>query len=145
VAWKGISLNSYFSNKLENYKEGAQRLVQSFPIFFCVQERSLFFDVWFRHHQKLIQLLSEEELDGFEEINKEFLKKRSRLASVFMQRIKLDNKTGNELSFFKEILKQHDEIFKTVLGEILNYFSEELIRAQRFRKVTAAYVHANET
>jgi len=105
-------------------------------------ENITFFEKWTHHHLELFKKLSEENFEDYAEINKCFMAKRSRMASAFMQSLKLKNTSEQELDFFKDIIKNHDELFKKLLGEILKYYTDELVKVQRYRKVTAAYDYA---
>jgi hypothetical protein len=113
----------------------------SSPVGSPRDDNNYFFERWHRHHLELFYKLREEKFDNFEEINKEFIAKRARMASAFIQGLKIKNQ---DLKSFKDILRIHDESFKTLLSEILNYYSDELIKVQRFRKVTAAYTYVHE-
>ena len=126
-------MNSLFVNIIKKYNSLK---------FNSKDEDSYFFENWSRHHLELFKKLSEENFENFDPINKEFMNKRLRMTSAFIQGLKLRNKNIEEIKIFKELLKEHDEIFKQLLNEVLNYYSEELIKAQRFRKVTAAYVNS---
>lgn len=127
-------MNSIFIEIIENYKIIKDNLI--------ILEGQ-FFENWCRIHIELFKKLSEENFENFDEINKNFMKKRSRMASAFMQGLKTKDNNVNQIKKFKALLKEHDEVFKKLLNDVLIYYSDELIKVQRYRKVTAAYDYAH--
>lgn len=135
-------LNLLYQTILENYTQVKYEILQSYYSFFSEKANIYFFENWCRHHEQLFHTMKLEDFDHFDEVNRIFMHKRSRMASGFMQGLKSSGFPSSVL-ILKEILKIHDEKFKALLAVVLKYYSEELVKAQRFRKVQAAYVQSH--
>ncbi|MES2615596.1 MAG: hypothetical protein V4591_09295 [Bdellovibrionota bacterium] len=73
-------MNLIFNEIIDNYKS----------LKFNIKDEYFnFFENWFRLHRELFIKMSEENYENFDEINKDFMNKRSRMASAFMQKMKL--------------------------------------------------------
>ncbi len=135
-------MNFIFFEAINLYTNLKNEILSQYFQLFKQNEMNLFFERWFRLHVELFKKLNEEKFESFSEDNKLFIKKRLYMISSFIQYLKI-NKFEN-IAKFKEIIKFHDEYFKNILSKILKQYSSELIKIQRFRKVTAAYVHSLE-
>lgn len=138
-------MNTIFINIIKKYNILISNLKEINFNFFNIKENRYFFENWSEQHLNLFENLSLEKFEDFEVLNKNFMSKRARMASAFMQGLKTKNNSVQEVNDFKKILKDHDEIFRNLLNDILNYYSNELINVQRFRKVTAAYIHSYQS
>lgn len=125
-----FSLDSFFTKIIENY--------DSFQLN-TKNENGIFFKNWSNLHRNLFLQMSKE---NFEILTREFMAKRARFASSFIQYLKTSENSIEKIKNFKELLKYHDERFSKLLKEVLNYYSDELIKVQRHRKVTAAYLNS---
>lgn len=135
---------------IEKYKIQKLYLLKKYEDFFNKKENSCFWEQWTSLHIQLFENLKlenniSENQNNLLEINKDFITKRARMASAFVQGLKSEKSISypNTFKLFKEISKEHDEFFKNFLAEVLNYYSKELIKIQSFRKFSAAYVHAH--
>jgi hypothetical protein len=136
-----ISLNQFFCNILEKYNGLSEDLKQRDIGFFSKNGNYKFFNHWFSLHLDLLGRLSTESPENIDSTIEKFIHKRSRMMSGFVQVCKLNQ--VESLNVFKMMIFQHDKEFKSYLSEILNYLSAELIKVQRFRKVSAAYEHVS--
>ena len=141
--WKGKSLNPKILTLSERYVTLKNNLQTQYANFISQEETNRFFTNWCGLHLHLFENFSLDDENKLEQINQNFVTQRVRMASAFVQSLKRKEKKNSELALFKEFVKSHDEVFKDILSDVLKFYSDELIRLQRYRRASAAYEQAH--
>ncbi|KAB8032139.1 hypothetical protein [Fluviispira multicolorata] len=137
------------NSALKSYEDLTSKLSFRFSTTLAKSDFYIFYEKWINLHINLFcnlkidskdSILSEKELNDF---SQKFMKKRSALVSSYTQIIKRENDSKKNFLLLKDFIYIHDENFKTILKQILDDFSNELIRLQSLRKATFAYTHSH--
>ncbi len=134
--------------EVSSYESLKSELSKGFDFSPLKNEFLIFWEKWGCLHIKLFKnlgigvyftLIDENELSL---LAKKFMTKRQGMISAFVQGIKDHPNFKSEVILFRNIIKEHDENFKTLLTQILDKLLNELNKLQSLRKVTSAYMNS---
>jgi hypothetical protein len=145
---KGSLLHPTIVRLRERYGALEEQLKKKHAHFLSNNEGARFFALWTKLHAGLFEEFHLDHPDRLEAAQTFFITQRNRISSGFIQRLKLKKQQGcvkeveEDLLAFKKFVQNHDEAFKFIISEVLQFYSNELIRLQKFRRATAAYVQS---
>lgn len=137
---------------LDSYLQCANGLPEPFlqNVSHFKGEFELFWQKWTKLHTKILACMmaqfqqneKAEEANDAKQVN-EFLKKRSRLLSVFIQRLQEQKIFDSTRLTFAELMRQHDENFRHILQSAQNEMRRELKKAYQVSKAVKGYAKSS--
>jgi hypothetical protein len=139
-------MDSNGSETRENYQAfGAQLLARCQSLLVGCPELEGFWNRWLGEHRRLIEAFVAGRLEEAEwgASAKFLLRRRERLVSTLAQGLKQNPSIGPEgRSALREMLREHDEMFATILARIQEDLRNELVKTNTARKAIGAYAKA---